>query len=134
MSPTLQADSLPAEPLEKCIITSRSRQIRISLKEKRNLLLLHIKHSQLLLCFVFPALNCYFIPFAYFSFRIFNLQVISYHKDITVSVLGKKTIFASRRCHWIWNVAKPRKLFFIVLSQGTFGLLGIFSPNIYMPI
>ena len=90
MSPTLQADSLPAKSLGKPIFTSRSRQIRISLKEKRNLLLLHIKHFQLLLCFVFPALNCYFIPFAYFSFRIFNLQVLSHHKDITISVLGKE--------------------------------------------
>ena len=90
MSPTLQADSLPAEPLGKPIFTSRSRQIRMNLKENRNLLLLHIKHFQLLLCSVFPALNCYFIPFAYFSFRIFNLQVLSHHKDITVSVLGKE--------------------------------------------
>ena len=78
------------EKRNKPIFTSRSRQIRISLKEKRNLLLLHIKHFQLLWCFVFPALNCYFIPFAYFSFRIFNLQVLSHHKDITVFVLGKE--------------------------------------------
>ena len=89
VSPTLQAGSLPAEPLGKPIFTSRTRQIRISLKEKRNLLL-HIKHFQLLLCLVFPVLNCYFIPFSYFSFRIFNLQVLSNHKDITVSALGKE--------------------------------------------
>ena len=89
LSLTLQAGPLPAEPIGKTIFTSRSRQIRISLKEKRNLLL-HIKHFQLLLCLVFPVLNCYFIPFSYFSFRIFNLQVLSDHKDITVSALGKE--------------------------------------------
>ena len=128
MSPTLQADSLPAEPLEKHIITSRSRQIRISLKEKRNLLLLHIKHSQLLLCFVFPALNCYFIPFAYFSFRIFNLQVISYHKDITVSVLGKKNNFCIKEMSLDLECCQTKEAFLHCIVSAYFWTIGYFLP------